>query len=396
MAIPTIQEENQIEKSTVLPQNKLNLANSFFTEFNKAVSNSPELGLKPLAPMKPEAFISEYRAAYAPIRSTIEKAITGASAATGNAMVGQQFMPVSMDYIALQLGNVYAESGASQRVGAVGQQTFPAFQNFGDYSTVTPAGDLTTQTVNDIATNIGVNRPIAPALQRAEIPLFQDPALTAYLDNRGALFALFENILDVKKGVRLDQLINADLTANPTGLTILPANIGQFPITKAIMQLITQFSAFGEPKVFLNTRGFYRLMSEQDTVGNLSNEGLNGIGNGKFIWSSADRRVPRKGLVGLLFGAEVHIVPSILNIYTTNASNAITAQSGGASTFVAVGYTPALGVVRGRPEDDFVQAFTPSNSLINARTGTSTILGMAYLGAGVINPYMWGYYAFTA
>jgi hypothetical protein len=400
MSIPTVQDTIATQKPISyepISEKKLAQASQFFETFNAYVKAHPQLGIDPIQQVSKDQFIEEYLAAKYPIASKVnemyQKAITGATAATGSALVGQTYMPVDMQLVALEVGNVFVESGARTAISG-GQVVFPAFQNFGDFVDVTPANDLITQTVNDVAVNVGVNRPVTPTLQRAEIPLFQSPSLAAYLGNRGALFALFEQILEIKKGVRADQKLIADVITNPTGITALAAQTGSFPITKGILTLITQLARYdqaGNMRIYLSHFGLTKLMTEQSTTGDLRNAGM---GEGTFVRATGEG-IPNKGRVGWIAGREVHLTPAIRSNYAVDGSNAITTGTG-TNTFALVGVAPSAGIVKGQPEDDFVTVFEPNNSLVNFRTGTTTIGAMTMIGGGLLNPYMWGYYAFAA
>ena len=208
---------------------------------------------------------------------------------------------------------------------------------------------------------------------------------------------MFEQVLEIKKGVLADKLVVSALAANPTGITTRAASgATSFPLMTEIMFLVSELSRFGTPAVYVNRRGLMRILSEQDQLGNFSNAGLSGLGNGKFVYADNKGQIPRKGLVGYTMGAEVYIVPSIPNTLTVNPSNAITATTGGVNTLLAVGIPGMAGVVRGRAEDDFVTIYSPSNDRQAFREAQTSIGAYTYMGANILNPYGWGYYAFTA
>lgn len=379
-------EEVSYAKS--MPAWKLNQARQLgtaFAQLSTMRSDIPQLS----DVQDSETFIKSYSKA----SQAFKKAITGASALTGNALVGQTFEPLDFSMITIEQGNAFVESGVQFFRNLVGQKTIPAFNNFGDFIPSTPGTPLT----NDVAVNKAINNPLNPALYQAEIPLYEDPALTDYLHDLGRLYAVFEQVLEVKKQQLADDLLAQAITANPTGITIKPVSSSTyFPITLSIKQLVAELSKFGRPKIYVSNNGLSAVINEQDANGQFASENVEGIGNGKFRFSTPNGVIPEKGLVGFMAGAEVHIVPKIKSTYTVNGSNAVTAQTGGSHTIAAVGIPQMAGIGRGRPEHDFVQVYTSQDSLTVFRSSEPTIGAKTYMGATVANPYGWGYYAFPA
>ena len=372
------------EKSiNMLEDNQMRIADQFIKAYNNLAVNDPSQRCKALPAVKSDDLVS----AYAEFKS---KAITGATAVTGNALVGQTFAPISLDLIAIEMGDVFRSSGVYFEANVRGQKTFPAFQGFGKFTKVTPGTSVT----NDIAVNVGVNNPVNPAQYQAEIPLYNEPSLTAYQGNIGAMFGVFEQVLEVQKGYLADDLMAEAITTNPTGITALDSTgaTTYFPIVNKIQELVNKFSKYGPVKVWMNHYALTKVMTEQSSTGDLSNTSLAGLGNGRLIIGN-NGIIPKAGLVGYMCGAEVWLVPAIKSTYTVGASNAVTAQTGGTKTVIVVGIARALGTVRGVAENDFVTVFDPKNSRDNFRDATTTIGAYTYSGSSVLNPYMVGYYA---
>ena len=357
-------------------------------EANGNISNLIHVdGAKDLEKIKSE--YNEYRGA---VKS---KAITGASAATGSGLISQTYDIADLSMVAIELGDAARSSGIPFKSGVKGTYNKPGFQGFGDYQASTPGSALTA----DVAVNVGVIRPINPALYQAEIPVYDDPIFTDYVGNRGQLIAMFQQVLNIKKGTLRDNLLFTDLTSNPTGLTIsTPSSATYFPIAQSINALVSRLRRFaqaGPVKIYVNQFGLTRIINEQDQMGNFSNQAnFNTIM--KFTPARADMAMPEVGLAGRMCGAEVHVVPAIKNTYTVNASGAVTAQTGGSNTIVAVGITNAAAVIAGDPADDFITVFDATNDRAAFREATTSVAARTYAGAGIMNPYMWGYYSFIA
>jgi hypothetical protein len=386
--------QNHVYEQKSIPNYKLNQASQLQNAVNKLAFERPDI--PQVQAMDAQEFTKSYNSRahkLNKVKSLMKnKAITGASAATGNALVGENFDPVDLSLVTIERGFSFVNSGVRFRPNVAGSYTFPAFNGFGDFTASTPGSSLK----NDIASSVGVNNQINPSLYQAEIPIYEDPALTDYLHNLADLYSVFENILEIKKEQLADDLLAQAITANPSGITIKTAPSGTyFLVTRAIKELVAEKSKFGRPKIYLNHSGLTRILTEQDANGQMSSESYEGLGNGKFRFANNNGEIPQSGLVGFMAGVEVHIVPKILNTYTVNGSNAVTAQTGGSNTIVAVGIPQMAGVVRGRPEFDFVKAYTSQESLTVFRESEATIGAKTYMGADLINPNGWGYYAFA-
>lgn len=319
-----------------------------------------------------------------------KKALTGANPASGNAMVGQNYAPISLDLFAIEKGDVFRTSGSQFRANVSGNYTFPAFQNIGKFASTTPGTPLT----NDIGTGTGVNNPVLFDRYAAEFGLFESPLLSDYLHDRGQAFAVFEQVIEMRKGTLADDLVVNNIATNPAGITAL-ATSGEtdFPVTQEANKLINQFRKFGVPKVYVNHQGLSILQNESLQ----SSNGANTVTTQFFRTSNLNGAIPEMGLAGYLNGAEVHIVPAIPSTVTVDGSNVITSLSGGTDTFLFVAIPQkAIGQIRGKAETDTIAIFDSTNSLEAYRSDETIIGAKTNMGASLINPYMAGYYCFTA
>lgn len=323
-----------------------------------------------------------------------QKAITGATDATGAALVGQRFNPAALSNVAIELGNAFVESGITYIPEAAGQVTIPAWHGFGEFVESTPGS---TPAGQDIAQNPGINNPIPLVRYQATIPVYTQPALNAYLHNRGQLLRVFEEVMEIKKGVLADKIV-AEAVLNPTpvgGITARPVSTETyFPITQEVVALTSEFAQYGSPKIYVNSQGLDAIIREQNSQGDLNNLGRSFPG--AFIYSNERGAKPRKGLVGYISGYEVHLVPSIPSVLTVDASNAVTALTGGDRTAVIVALPQWLGLQRGKAEDDYIAQYDPRNDLTAHNTAVLTIGASTNMGSNVINGYGVGYYAFQA
>jgi hypothetical protein len=361
----------------------VNRANQFFVAWQRMVDAdiktpfTDKENLKSMVRTSQEEFMNEY--------SSIlknQKAVTGGATATGEGLVNIEYNPI--EEILDIKGGAFRNSGVRFSSEQIGTAHFPTATGTGDFTAAT-AGSSTT---NDVTpTFYDQTVPINDYI--AEIPIYNHPVLTSYVGSPAQLYSLFEAALEEKKKVLEDDLL-AQALSGSGAITILPTSSATYaPIASSIQDLIVKrIRKYGRVKVYVNHDGMYRWLDERDADGNFPSL------SAKFVFNNNSQEVPEVGRVGTFAGAEVHIVPKILSTYTTNASNAINAQTGGTKTAAFVGIPNMAGIARGRREFDTISVFNHTNDLTAFRTNQTIMGALTHMGANVLNPDAWGYYAF--
>lgn len=358
-------------------------ANQFFVAWQRMVDSdiktpfSDKESLKNMVRTSQQEFVNEYSDI---LKS--RKAVTGAAAATGEGLVNIEYNPI--DEILDIKGGAFRASGVRFASEQIGTAHFPSATGTGDFVAAT-AGSSTT---NDVTPTF-YDQTIAIADYIAEIPIYNHPVLTSYVGSPAQLYALFEGALEEKKKVLEDDLL-AQALSGSADVTILPTSSATYaPIASSIQDLVVKrIRKYGRVKIYVNQDAMYRWLDERDANGNFIDL------SSKFIFSNNAQEVPEVGRVGTFAGAEVHIVPKIPSTYTTNASNAITAQTGGTKSAAFVGIPNMAGIARGRREFDTISVFNHTNDLTAFRTNQTIMGALTHMGANVLNPDAWGYYAF--
>lgn len=361
----------------------VNRANQFFVAWQRMVDAdiktpfTDKENLKSMVRTSQEEFVNEYSSI---LKS--QKAVTGGATATGEGLVNIEYNPI--EEILDIKGGAFRNSGVRFSSEQIGTAHFPTATGTGDFA----AANAGSSTTNDVTpTFYDQTVPINDYI--AEIPIYNHPVLTSYVGSPAQLYSLFEAALEEKKKVLEDDLL-AQALSGSTDVTILPTSSASFaPIASSIQDLIVKrIRKYGRVKVYVNHDGMYRWLDERDADGNFPSLFA------KFVFSNNSQEVPEFGRVGTFAGAEVHIVPKILSTYTTNASNAINAQTGGTKTAAFVGIPNMAGIARGRREFDTISVFNHTNDLTAFRTNQTIMGALTHMGANVLNPDAWGYYAF--
>jgi len=365
-----------------LSQKKIELAKQFFGSWN-AIAKSVGDNDRIIKDLDVEKFSKEY--------FEVKKAITGAETATGSSLVSSEYQALDSAHLNYTKGGAFRLSGAMVKTNQVGSAVFTGFNptaKFVAHSSSTTAGS------NDIIDSTGVTATVAINRYIAQIPIYDDPVTANYVNSPAQLFAVFEKFLEDRKMLLEDTLSAAAITSNASVTALATSSESYAKISSSIYRMITNLVKYGQlPAVYLNHSGLYSLLNERDANGQFMNDDLSKAGM-KFSFANANGMIPEVGLVGYMMGSPVYVTSEILSTYMTDASNVITAQTGGNKTAVIVGLPKQLGIARGRQEFDFVTIFNPQNDRTQFTTGITEIDAQTYAGAGVINPVGFQYYAF--
>lgn len=314
-----------------------------------------------------------------------QKSFTGAAAATGQGLIETR---VSTPLVAVtQRGGVFIESGINYKPESGHNVTFNGFQLNGTYAQIACGTD----TANEIST---FSTGTATLLrERAEIAGCED--VLARTPDANSAISIFEQALEEEK-LRLSDLKSAvAVTSNASVAAINLSTAPTYgPITWSMLQMIANISGYdaniGAGHAFyVNQQGFSKLLKEQDQAGNYQNSPQ--FSRAYFEKAYGNGRRPSVGLVGYFDGFPVYLTNGILNTYTDNASNVITAQTGGTKTAVLFGITGTLGLARGMRQYDSITVFDSSNDRQSYLEGEVTIGSWTYMASVVIIPAFWNY-----
>lgn len=381
-----------VEKDSFIPKNprwEQKLKN-FATTWNaKFIHTDRSMLIKPAALDRADNQFSEYVKMKSAIAQNLkEKAVTGAGASTGSALVGEEFLQLVVDDIAMEMGGVFRGAGVSVRPNAYGQVTKQGAGSVGDF---VPMNSGTTVT-NDVSPTFE-NLPVDVSGYLAMIQIYNDPVLDSYVAQPAQLLGVFETVLELRKLWHEDKLMSASITNATLGnkTAIAASSATEFPIAESLYKLIFEIRKVSarQPALFLSAAGLTALLNERDANGNFSNRNIT------FMFSSRDQSIPQAGRVGTFGGVGVFITESILSTYTVNASNVVTAQTAGSHTVGAVMAPNAGLIARGRGDLDYTQVFSGRTGDLTAFKDGLTIVGAeTHMGAGVTNGFLTGYYAF--
>lgn len=385
-------------------QQSTNITNPVNTGFNKSKAIGFVRGLRNIAKdsgnfdaykeLDLDRMSREYAEAKQEITKSFKKTVTGASAATGSALVNVQYQPFSLDSIAEVKGGIFRESGVLTATGNANSFVYPTAGPMGDLVDTTPGSGLN----NDITSgNPFINLPITVHGMAGEVRINNDPVAQGYVGNLGQLLAVFEQILEIKKLQAEDSkmLFNGSngITDNPANITveILPST-GQFPVQRAVKSLASKLRKYnaGSPVVYMNQTGLEIVLNEQDTVGNFGETNREEVG---MFRPSVPGVLPDAGRAGTIAYSKTFVVPKIKDTYTINSSGVVTGQTGGTYTIIAVGVPKHAAVAISRPEMDTTATFTPANNYEAFNVDQTIVASRVGVGAGLINPYTWGYIA---
>lgn len=321
------------------------------------------------------------------------KTFSGAGASTGSGLVqtitgplitggleGGAFIDSSVTYIPNVRGN-YTPNSVLRSSGYV-------------------ANAYSTPATNEIST-FG-NDPIVltsykALIQGSELVLATNP-------NPSQIILELENALEAEKLVLSDTLAASELVTSAIAGTSTAVNPTTLPtygsIHTAMNRMIGQKSKYSiqgvRPKFYLRSEAFDALISEQDANGRFQDSQY------QFKFTTEAQTVPAKGKVGTHGGFDVIIVASdssngILSTYTTNASGVITSASGSDKTAIWFGTPRGLHIIRGISEMDKITMYGGSaeNSITEDINGRVSFVGTTSMGAGLLIPSFWAYYAFT-
>lgn len=318
-------------------------------------------------------------------RLAVEKAVTGAGAATGSGLIAQEYMEFLLANVAEVEGEVYKRSGVRYLSGVIGSLQVPAATQFAQFTTSTSGTPLT----NDLtANNPFLNTTINLAQEHGEIIIWNAPIFESYIGRPAQLMATFEAIMNLKKLQLEDTRLSTAITTNGTG--VLESSASTFPLSRTVKETVLSIRRFGTtPKIYANFSGLNKLLDESDLDGN----NLNG---NNIVFKYKDRETQTMGAsghVGWIAGAEVHLTESVLNTYTVDVTGAITAQTGGTNTAILIGVPHHAAIIRGRKELEFVSVIDGRNDLDAFRSSTTHIVSDFFLGADITNTATWRYIA---
>ena len=315
------------------------------------------------------------------------KTFTGAGAATGQGLIETR-VDTPITYVG-NLGGVFIEAGVDYKANQNYNVTVNSFSLNGSYSQIACGTD----TDNEISTFATGTATLLR--ERAEIQGCED--VIARTPDRTQLIASFENALENEKLVLADQKAAAAVTSSASVAAIPTAGLStDAPITDAMLAMIGNigdlYSQPGTGHVFImNNTVFSKMLREADTTGGLINSPM--FARGQFQADYPNGRRPTVGLVGYFAGYPVYLSNGILSTYTVDASQAITAQTGGTNSAVLFGLPYTLGLYRGLAEMDTITIFNPQNDRQSYLEGEVTVGAATYMAAVLKSPAAWNYRA---
>lgn len=367
----------------------IDFAAEFFKGWNKIAAQRGEYHRK-FKEIDLDAFQKEYAdiKKSTAFKQTMQKATSGAGASTGSGLIHEDFVPFTVDMVANERGGGFRASGVDRRTNSR-TVNFTSSGAFGDFVPAT-SGSSTT---NEISPTYELLK-LAPEPYIAEIQIFDDPVLANYNPSPAQLLSVFRVMLEIKKEENED-LIASDAVVNnasyPNIEALPPSPLSDLQLAERVIKLVTQFRKFGRPAIYMNENAFYSFVTQQggDKHFVVDNKNYN------FTMFEIQGEVVEVGRVATFAGCPVFKVPKIRNTYTVNASNRITATTGGSNTAIFVGIPRHMGIIRGYNSMDSVVAFDRTRELSSFRRAETVIGATTYMNAGIINQKTWGYYSFT-
>lgn len=228
------------------------------------------------------------------------------------------------------------------------------------------------------------------ARQAAEISGYG--AILARTTTQDELLKVATMVLQNQKKLRFDQMAAVELTTNPAIANIdttTPPTTA--PIHTYLKTMIGNLSGtvdgVSEHVFVTSPQGVARLFQEKTTTG----EFVAKDNNTSFTPRLVDGIRQSVGYVGDFDGYKVYATNGILATYTTNASGAVTAQTGGTRTIFGFGLPFQLKLGSSLLQNDTVSIFDEKNTYSNFKDGSMQI-GLSFLGAvRVCSPSTWQY-----
>jgi len=371
--------------------NKNNITNNRYMNDNNNLSHNTMISMvntmnrlaiaefgftKPLVDLDSGAEVQEFENQFIQ-----QKALTGADASTGLGSMNEVTkFPITSLRTNTEPGGIFLMSGSDFADGVVNHVwEGAALENSPEWGPATEGTPFTTDSLGD-----NFSRKRLTAVERAINLEVRRQFVSQYAGNPGQLFAWLTDLAVKSKLLEFDKLMVEDIVANAVGVE--QVTIDHFPIAATMREMVSdmdQNAPDAQWAFYLSNKGWNAFTSEQDA-------------NGQYLADSNFKFNPVK-LTGTGYMGEFNGVPvyrtsnsAIKQTYTITGNNVSNSENGSSSLIILADRTNMISFADS--ETDTFDKFGPSASiggtkmhpsLTNARTGTFTLIGHSWMGAGM-------------